>query len=250
VLHADETGIRILGKTEWLHVISNADLTYLWASDHRGRAAINEMQVLNFYTGTLIHDCLASYFALNCAHGLCNAHLMRELNFFSEVKEHKWAARMQALLMQALNAPETTSERAGNSAIAASSPRPMRSTLTCRQLVTDESVDERPNHPSTISLLDSRNTKTRYCASSSSYTCHSPTTKPNATYAWLKSNKRSLAHLEPGRARYALPEYAPTSQPHKNEGDPFMTPLIRRSWATLCSANQIIIHEFSVKRPE
>ena len=111
VLHADETGIRILGKTQWLHVISNADLTYLWASDHRGRAAINEMQVLNFYTGTLIHDCLASYFALNCAHGLCNAHLMRELNFFSEVKEHKWAARMQALLMQALNAPETTSER-------------------------------------------------------------------------------------------------------------------------------------------
>jgi transposase len=109
VLHADETGIRILGKTQWLHVISNAELTYLWASDHRGRAAIDEMQVLNSYTGTLIHDCLASYFALDCNHGLCNAHLMRELNFFSKVKEHRWAARMQKLLINALNNPAATS---------------------------------------------------------------------------------------------------------------------------------------------
>ena len=111
VLHADETGIRILGKTEWLHVISNAELTYLWASDHRGRAAIDEMGVLNSYVGTLIHDCLASYFRLNCDHALCNAHLMRELEFFSEAKEHRWAARMQELLIKALNAPDTTSER-------------------------------------------------------------------------------------------------------------------------------------------
>ena len=94
VLHADETGIRICGKTEWLHVLSNEASTYLWASDDRAGKAIEEMQVLGDYTGTLIHDCFGSYFSLDCEHGLCNAHLLRELNFFSEDKGHRWAARM------------------------------------------------------------------------------------------------------------------------------------------------------------
>ena len=111
VLHADETGIRICGKTEWLHVLSNEESTYLWASDHRGGKAIEEMQVLGDYTGTLIHDCFGSYFSLDCGHGLCNAHLLRELNFFSEDKGHKWAARMQTLLLQALEDSGAKTER-------------------------------------------------------------------------------------------------------------------------------------------
>jgi transposase len=111
VLHADETGIRICGKTEWLHVLSTEGSTYLWASDHRGGKAIEEMQVLGRYTGTLIHDCFGSYFSLDCEHGLCNAHLLRELNFFSEEKGHQWAARMQNLLLQALKDPQAKSAR-------------------------------------------------------------------------------------------------------------------------------------------
>tara|TARA_B100001964_G_C14203086_1_gene586799 strand:- start:184 stop:1668 length:1485 start_codon:yes stop_codon:yes gene_type:complete len=111
VLHADETGIRICGKTEWLHVLSTEESTYLWASDHRGGKAIEEMQVLGRYTGTLIHDCFGSYFSLDCEHGLCNAHLLRELNFFSEDKGHRWAARMQTLLLQALKDPQAKSAR-------------------------------------------------------------------------------------------------------------------------------------------
>ncbi|TVP79048.1 MAG: hypothetical protein EA353_07050 [Puniceicoccaceae bacterium] len=54
---------------------------------------------------------LQSYFTLNCGHALCNAHLLRELNFFIEVKGHKWAAKMKALLCQALKEPEATSTR-------------------------------------------------------------------------------------------------------------------------------------------
>jgi transposase len=78
VLHADETGIRICGKTEWLHVLSTEESTYLWASDHRGGKAIEEMQVLGDYAGTLMYDCFGSYFSLDCEHGLCNAHLLRD----------------------------------------------------------------------------------------------------------------------------------------------------------------------------
>ena len=43
VLHADETGIKIGRKTEWLHVLCDQKFTSLWASDHLGGKAIDEM---------------------------------------------------------------------------------------------------------------------------------------------------------------------------------------------------------------
>jgi len=111
VLHADETGIRIEKKTEWLHVLSNGEFTYLWAGDHRGGKAIDEMGILRDYRGTLVHDCFKSYFTLDCEHALCNAHLLRELNFFIEIKQHTWAGKMKALLCQALQEPDATTAR-------------------------------------------------------------------------------------------------------------------------------------------
>jgi transposase len=114
VLHADETGIKVGKKTEWLHVLSSAELTYLWPSDHRGSQAIDEMGILREYEGTLVHDCFGSYFTLDCSHALCNAHLLRELNFFIDIKEHKWAGRMKELLCQALEEPESTTSRGWN----------------------------------------------------------------------------------------------------------------------------------------
>jgi len=111
VLHADETGIGIEKKTEWLHVLSNEKFTYLWASDHRGGQAIDEMGILRHYRGTLVHDFFKSYLKLDCEHALCNAHLLRELNFFIEVKEHKWAKKMQQLLRLALRQPQATTTR-------------------------------------------------------------------------------------------------------------------------------------------
>ena len=114
VLHADETGIKIEKETEWLHVLSNDESTLLWASDHRGGKAIDEMGILRDYRGVLVHDCFGSYFTLDCEHALCNAHLLRELNFFIEVKEHKWAGKMKALLCQALGQPDATTSRGWN----------------------------------------------------------------------------------------------------------------------------------------
>jgi transposase len=114
LLHADETGIRIENKTEWLHVLSDDKFTYLWASDHRGGRAIEEMGILGNYRGILMHDCFKSYFTLDCAHALCNAHLLRELNFFIEGKGHAWARKMKALLCEALKNPEKTTERGWN----------------------------------------------------------------------------------------------------------------------------------------
>lgn len=114
VLHADETGIKVGPKTEWLHVLSDQDYTFLQVSDHRGFEAIKEMGVLINYRGTLVHDCYSSYFMLNCIHALCIAHLIRELKFFIEVKSHKWAVLMKNLLYEGLNNPAMSSRRGWN----------------------------------------------------------------------------------------------------------------------------------------
>jgi transposase len=53
------------------------------------------------YGGAIIHDCWASYLAYeHCRHGLCGAHLLRELTFIVEADGYAWAAHMKRLLQQ------------------------------------------------------------------------------------------------------------------------------------------------------
>ena len=78
-LHADETGMRVDRKTQWLHIATNGSLTLKFLHPRRGKEAIEAIGIIPRYTGTLIHDCWASYFVYNrCRHALCGAHLLRE----------------------------------------------------------------------------------------------------------------------------------------------------------------------------
>ncbi len=57
--------------------------------------------VIPRYGGVMIHDCWASYLAYDhCGHGLCGAHLLRELTFIVEAQGYAWAAHMKRLLQQ------------------------------------------------------------------------------------------------------------------------------------------------------
>jgi transposase len=96
--HADETGLRVAGKLHWLHVVSTKTLTWYGVHAKRGSAALKHFGLLTRFTGRLIHDCWATYLDLDCEHGLCNAHLLRELVFVHEVLGQKWALRMLGLL--------------------------------------------------------------------------------------------------------------------------------------------------------
>jgi len=69
------------------------------------------MGILHDFQGTLVHDCFSSYCTLDCDYALCNAHLLRELAFFVEVKAYRWAGRMTELLRQALGQPQMTRTR-------------------------------------------------------------------------------------------------------------------------------------------
>jgi transposase len=69
---------------------------------------MNEMNILPQFKGTAIHDCWFSYFDYLCKHGLCNAHLIRELIFTDEEHHQAWAKKMIGCL---LDIKETVSQR-------------------------------------------------------------------------------------------------------------------------------------------
>lgn len=103
VVHFDESGFRILGSLHWLHSASTEMLTYYLAHKRRGTAAMTEMGILPFFTGTAIHDHWESYYTyMSCRHGLCNAHHLRELIYFAE-HEEKWAEKLMNCLLDAKN---------------------------------------------------------------------------------------------------------------------------------------------------
>jgi transposase len=103
VIHCDETGVRMEGKTGWLHVVSTEDLTYYHVDSKRGKEALDRIGILGEYKGTVIHDCLSPYFQFDVSHGLCNAHLLRELKYVWEEMNQPWAKEMKELLIGGLN---------------------------------------------------------------------------------------------------------------------------------------------------
>ena len=97
VKHLDETGMRIKGKNNWLHVLSTEEET--WYRVSHKRKNIDELSTLE---GVVIHDHFASYYQLEgVKHGLCNAHHLRELKALMEIEKESWANSMSKLLLLA-----------------------------------------------------------------------------------------------------------------------------------------------------
>ena len=101
ILHADETGIGLSGKNSWMHVISNANISFFAHHLNRGKQAMDTIGLLNIYKGTLIHDRFSSYFGYGCNHSLCNAHILRNLIYVEETFDANWAKQIRELLVKA-----------------------------------------------------------------------------------------------------------------------------------------------------
>jgi transposase len=101
ILHADETGINIDSKRQWLHGNSNEQWTYLFPHQKRGTEAMDAMGVLPEYHGILVHDHWKPYYQYeNIIHALCNAHHLRELERVWEQDKQEWGKEMQKLLLE------------------------------------------------------------------------------------------------------------------------------------------------------
>jgi transposase len=104
ILHTDETGMRVEGKTVWLHSISTKELTLYHIDPKRGLVAIEAMGILPSFKGRLIHDFWGAYLGLDCEHGICNAHIVRELTYFEDL-DQSWARDLKTLLLAACKEP-------------------------------------------------------------------------------------------------------------------------------------------------
>ena len=105
VKHLDETGLRIGGKTQWLHIAATALLTFYRVSPKRGDMPEN-------LTGIAVHDHWKPYYTLTgILHALCNAHHLRELKALVEIEKEDWARKMQRLLRLACHATNLARER-------------------------------------------------------------------------------------------------------------------------------------------
>ena len=100
VIHLDETGMRIKGIREWLHVVSTEYLTYYAAHHSRGSEANETMGILPVFEGRCVHDGWKPYFKFGCLHALCNAHHLRELTGIAEEDCQVWPGEMIDLLLE------------------------------------------------------------------------------------------------------------------------------------------------------
>jgi transposase len=105
VKHMDETGFRIGGRTQWLHVFSTSFLTFYRVSARRGGPP-------HAVSGIVVHDHWKPYYTMTgVLHALCNAHHLRELKALIEIDKEGWARKMQVLLRRACHATNLARER-------------------------------------------------------------------------------------------------------------------------------------------
>jgi len=110
VLHADDTGIRVVGALQWLHVYSTNFFTVYFSHSKRGKAAMDEVAILTFFSGILSHDFWSSYFTQDgkYTHSMCNAHLFRELKAMLELYGEAWAKKIMELILEIKNKVDTS----------------------------------------------------------------------------------------------------------------------------------------------
>jgi transposase len=100
VVGFDESGMRVEGLRQWVHVVCTDSLTYYAAHPSRGSEANVAMGILPEFDGTAVHDGWSSYSKFNCQHALCNAHHLRELTGIVEQDNQLWPNEMKKLLLE------------------------------------------------------------------------------------------------------------------------------------------------------
>ncbi len=99
-VHADETGIFCENKLYWVHVAGTSNLTHFQMHHKRGCEAIDAIGIIGSLKGRVIHDFWSPYFKYDIEHGMCNAHLIRELTAVYENEKQAWALEMKDLLLR------------------------------------------------------------------------------------------------------------------------------------------------------
>lgn len=107
VLHADETGWRVDGKTHWLWCFTTQELTYYLIDQRRGSPVLAEF-FKDEFNGTLVTDFWGAYNFVQCAQRqTCLVHLLGDLKFVEQYRNPsetwpEFAKKLRRLLGDAL----------------------------------------------------------------------------------------------------------------------------------------------------
>ncbi len=102
VLSVDETGIRVNGKLNWVHIFANDQDTLFEHNPKRSAHCDDEDGILAFFIGILVHDHFKAYYKNKMAtHSECNQHILRYLKAVIEIQKHKWAKDIKDFLLSA-----------------------------------------------------------------------------------------------------------------------------------------------------
>jgi transposase len=101
VLHNDETGVRVAGRLQWVHVSSTATLTHYGVHAKRGTAATDALGILPGFRGVSVHEgWKPDQTYTTCRHARCNVHHLRELTFVEEELHQPWTGHLKGLLQE------------------------------------------------------------------------------------------------------------------------------------------------------
>ena len=100
---ADETGMKVAGNKHWAWTWQNKEATFITITDNRGQRSITETFKDGFKNSVLVHDCWASHFNTKAlSHQVCTAHLLRDMNYLTELYNHKWSKVCKMIFQSAL----------------------------------------------------------------------------------------------------------------------------------------------------
>ena len=111
VVNFDESGLRAEGRLHWLHVAANQDTVVYSCQTKRGYEGVKAAGILPAFKGIAVHDCWSPYWRFDgITHALCNAHLLRELNYFEQTIGEAWISEFKDLFIVAKKAVETAQQ--------------------------------------------------------------------------------------------------------------------------------------------
>lgn len=98
LIYTDGTIGRVDNKNICVRTYSTKEATLLVPTKGKGKKYIEETNILNRYTGDLVHDHETVMYNYGKRHIECNAHISRYLKGCNENTQNKWALKMRSFL--------------------------------------------------------------------------------------------------------------------------------------------------------
>lgn len=100
VVATDATTVTVNGKQNYIRNLSIKDTVVYHAMNSKSIEALQEIDVLNRYAGTLLHDHESALYHFGTDHAECNVHIIRYLRKNTEETGNEWSGDMIRLLCE------------------------------------------------------------------------------------------------------------------------------------------------------